>query len=135
MWINGPVGAGKSAIEQTLAELCHDAGILAAAFFFSRNVAGRNEKSLLITTLAYQLTVSIPIIRKHVGGALDTDPHLLSRSLEAQMLELIIKPLAAAATVVSQTLSTLNHNHMLSSLTGWMSAEMPPLSGIFCGFS
>lgn len=62
MWIHGPVGAGKSAIEQTIAEMCHNARILAASFFFSRNIAGRNDKSLLITTLAYQLTVSIPAI-------------------------------------------------------------------------
>ena len=96
MWINGPVGAGKSAIEQTIAEMCHNAGILAASFFFSRNIAGRNDKSLLITTLVYQLTVSIPAIRGYVGSVLNDDPHLLSRSLEAQMLDLIINPLRRA---------------------------------------
>lgn len=98
MWIHGPVGAGKSAIEQTIAEMCHNARILAASFFFSRNIAGRNDKSLLITTLAYQLTVSIPAIREHVGCVLNDDPHLLSRSLETQMLDLIINPLRRAIT-------------------------------------
>jgi hypothetical protein len=96
MWINGPVGAGKSAIEQTIAEICHNAGILAASFFFSRNIAGRNDKSLLITTLAYQLTVSIPATREYIGRVLNDDPHLLSRSLETQILDLIINPLRRA---------------------------------------
>jgi hypothetical protein len=96
MWINGPVGAGKSAIEQTIAEMCHNAGILAASFFFSRNIAGRNDKSLLITTLAYQLTVSIPATREYIGRVLNDDPHLLSRSLETQILDLIINPLRRA---------------------------------------
>ncbi|KIM34988.1 hypothetical protein M413DRAFT_449946 [Hebeloma cylindrosporum] len=96
MWLHGPVGAGKSAIEQTIAEICHHAGILAASFFFSRNVPGRNDKSLLITTLAYQLTVSIPAIREQVGCELNDDPHLLSRSLEAQIVGLIIEPIRSA---------------------------------------
>ena len=103
MWIHGPVGAGKSSIEQTIAEMCHNVGILAASFFFSRNIAGRNDKSLLITTLAYQLTVSIPTIREHVGCILNDDPHLLSRSLEAQMVDLIINPLRRTITFQKAT--------------------------------
>jgi len=33
MWLNGPAGAGKSAILQTIAERCKD-NRLAASFFF-----------------------------------------------------------------------------------------------------
>ena len=41
MWLTGPAGTGKSAIVQTIAETCYEAGLLAASFF-SRIVADRN---------------------------------------------------------------------------------------------
>ncbi|KDR70136.1 hypothetical protein GALMADRAFT_888788 [Galerina marginata CBS 339.88] len=97
IWLYGPAGAGKSAIAQTIAEMCHRDGILAGSFFFSRSVAGRNNEIFLITTLAYQLTITIPEIRDRVGKALEDDPLLLSRSLQAQVEALIIKPLNDAA--------------------------------------
>ncbi|KAF8181613.1 hypothetical protein BJ912DRAFT_608505 [Pholiota molesta] len=93
LWMYGPAGAGKSAIAQTIAEICHEAHLLAAAFFFSRTVAGRNSKTNLITTLIYQLTVSIPEIREHVGKALERNPVLLSMSLRTQLRTLLIEPL------------------------------------------
>ena len=98
LWLHGPAGAGKSAIEQTIAELCYKMNFLAASFFFSRSIGGRNEKTFLITTIVDQLIVSIPEIREHVGNALYNIPSLPSRSLEAQMDALIVKPLEAAAS-------------------------------------
>jgi len=97
LWLYGPAGAGKSAIAQTIAELLEEEGLLAAAFFFSRNAAGRNEKTPLIATLVYQLIISIPEIRAYVLEALDRDPAAFSRSIQAQIQALIIKPLNAAA--------------------------------------
>jgi hypothetical protein len=96
LWLYGPAGAGKSAIEQTIAELCYQEKLLAASFFFSRNIAGRNEMTFLITTIVGQLIESIPEIREHVGIALFNNPSLSSRSLEVQMDALIVKPLEAA---------------------------------------
>ena len=98
LWLYGPAGAGKSAIEQTIAELCYEMNFLAASFFFSRSIGGRNEKTFLITTIVGQLIVSIPQIREHVGNALYNDPSLPTRSLEAQMDALVVKPLEAAAS-------------------------------------
>ena len=34
MWVYGPAGAGKSAISQTIAEMCEEEMILLASFFF-----------------------------------------------------------------------------------------------------
>jgi hypothetical protein len=93
MWLYGPAGAGKSAIAQTIAEMCHKLGILAASFFWSRSVAGRNDETRLIASLAYQLIIAIPEMRTHVETAIENDPILLSRSLEAQMESLVIEPL------------------------------------------
>jgi hypothetical protein len=98
LWLYGPAGAGKSAIEQTIAELCYRMNFLAASFFFSRSIGDRNKKTLLITTIVGQLVVSIPEIREHVGNALYNDASLLTRSLEAQMDALVVKPLEAAAS-------------------------------------
>jgi len=96
LWLSGPAGAGKSAIEQTIADLCYQAKLLAASFFFSRNVAGRNEMTFLITTIVSQLIESIPEIREYVGITLFNNPSLSFRSLEVQMDALVIKPLEAA---------------------------------------
>ena len=98
LWLYGPAGAGKSAIEQTIAEWCSKMNFLAASFFFSRNVADRNKKTFLITTLVQQLIVSIPEIREHVGNALYNDPSLPTRSLEVQMDTLVVKPFEAATS-------------------------------------
>ena len=97
LWLYGPAGAGKSAIAQTIAELLEEAGLLAAAFFFSRNAAGRDDKTPLVATLVYQLVKSIPEIRAHVLEAVELDPALFSCSIQAQIQALIIKPLNAVA--------------------------------------
>lgn len=93
LWLYGPAGAGKSAIAQSIAELCHEAKILAASFFFSRTAVGRNDESRLIATIVYQLCLSIPAIKKYVEVTLEQDPLVLSRSLEAQLHDLVVKPL------------------------------------------
>jgi len=98
LWLYGPAGAGKSAIAQTIAELLEEAGLLAAAFFFSRNAAERNDKTPLVATLVYQLVISIPEIRAHVLEIVERDPALFSRSIQAQIQALIIKPLNAVAS-------------------------------------
>ncbi|KAF8801497.1 hypothetical protein BYT27DRAFT_7262035 [Phlegmacium glaucopus] len=71
MWLYGPAGAGKSAIAQSIAELCHNANILAASFFFSCMAVGRNDKSRLIPTLVYQLCLSMPAILRYVEDTID----------------------------------------------------------------
>ncbi|KAF8802025.1 hypothetical protein BYT27DRAFT_7173583 [Phlegmacium glaucopus] len=93
MWLYSPAGAGKSAIAQSIAELCHDANILAASFFFSRTAVGRSDESRLIHTLVYQLCLSIPPIRKYVKDTIEQDLLILSRSLEAQIRSLMVDPL------------------------------------------
>ncbi|KDR69450.1 hypothetical protein GALMADRAFT_255940 [Galerina marginata CBS 339.88] len=95
-WLNGPAGAGKSAIAQEIAELCQESGRLAASFFWSRNAADRNDERRLIASLAYKLVLAIPQIRTHVQEALENDPSLLTLSLETQMETLIIEPLQKA---------------------------------------
>ena len=93
MWMFGPAGAGKSAIAQSIAEMCFQQGKLAASFFFSRTASGRDNEMRFISTLVYQLVLAIPEIKDAVDKALQDDRLLLSRSLLVQAQSLITKPL------------------------------------------
>lgn len=93
LWLNGEAGAGKSAIAQRIAELCHEAEILLASFFFSRSDSHRNHAKALFATLSYQIACAIPEARLHLEQEISRDPLIFTRSLEAQMVVLIVKPL------------------------------------------
>jgi uridine kinase len=93
MWIYGPAGAGKSAIAQTIAEMCEEEMLLLASFFFSRNDPSRNNVNPLIATIAYQITLNIPQVRDTILGAIEHDPLIFSKSLPVQFKSLIVAPL------------------------------------------
>lgn len=93
LWMYGPAGAGKSAIAKTIAGIWAEAGLLAASFFFSRMASGRNDKTSLISTLAYQLSLSIPGMREIVAEAIARDYTIFFRSLQTQIAKLIVEPL------------------------------------------
>ncbi|KJA20467.1 hypothetical protein HYPSUDRAFT_167002 [Hypholoma sublateritium FD-334 SS-4] len=97
MWIYGPAGAGKSAIMQTLAGILEELGILGGSFFFFRGAAQRDEKTHLIATLAYQLSLSVPNFDHYIAATIDRDPSIFSRTLAVQMKALVTDPMFAAA--------------------------------------
>jgi hypothetical protein len=84
----------KSAIAQTIAENLYAKKLLLASFFFSRSDAKRNhEKSLLIATIAVETALIISDTKAAIEKAVDGDPALFERSLEAQLTTLAIEPL------------------------------------------
>ena len=87
-----PLGRGKSAIAQTIAELCEEHKLLLASFFFRADSLRSNSKRL-IATIAYLVAVVIPGIRGLMEAVIDNDPHLLSCSLITQFMALIVDPL------------------------------------------
>lgn len=93
MWLHGAAGAGKSAIAQTIAELCCETEIVLASFFFSGSNSPRNHAKALFPTLAYQIASAVPEERYQLERVIDRDPLIFTRSLEAQMSTLIIEPL------------------------------------------
>jgi hypothetical protein len=103
MWLYGAAGAGKSAIAQTIAELCFELGLLIATFFFSRLISGRNDHRRLVATIAYQIAISFPDAKPHIEKAIEDDPSLLSRSLEAQVKALIVEPFSRISSNFSST--------------------------------
>jgi len=93
MWLYGAAGAGKTAIAQTIAELCEEHKLLLASFFFFRADSFRNNSKQLVATIAYQVSVVIPGVRELMDSVIEHDPHLLSRSLITQFTALIVDPL------------------------------------------
>ena len=96
LWLYGPAGAGKSAIAQTIAEMCAKLGLLVASFFFFRSSSSRNNEKRLMASIAYQLALSIPETRPFIGSAVHLDPSIFDKSLETQLETLIIGPLEKA---------------------------------------
>ncbi|KAF8159157.1 hypothetical protein B0H34DRAFT_391843 [Crassisporium funariophilum] len=107
MWLFGPAGAGKSALAQTIAEMCFEQGLLLATFFFSRTTPGRNSEKRLIATIAYQIAIAIPLTRQYIESVINSDPSILSRSLQAQFQKLVVEPLEHASSGVADVRSPL----------------------------
>ncbi|KAF8952457.1 hypothetical protein BDZ97DRAFT_1768456 [Flammula alnicola] len=107
MWMYGRAGAGKSVIAQSIADLCSAKQFLAASFFWFQTARGRNDETRVIITLAHQLVQVIPEICPLVEKAIEEDSLLLSRPLEKQLEELIIKPLNKA--VLKEDISFASH--------------------------
>lgn len=93
LWLYGPAGAGKSAIAQTIAEnFPEHMPNIAASFFFTRGKDRRGTVAYFISTIAYQMTVSIPEVRGDIGKAVAHNPAILHLSLEVQIQRLIVEP-------------------------------------------
>ena len=90
IWLNGPAGAGKSAIAQTIAERYKDSHV-AASFFFLRNTPDRGVANRLFTTLAWQLAKSIPKTRPYIESALQKELLLHTKSINVQFDYIIVK--------------------------------------------
>ena len=97
MWMYGPAGAGKSAITQTIAEMCDEEMLLLTSFFFSRNDPSHSTVKPLITTITYQITLNLPDARDVIFRAIECDPLIFSKSLVVQVKSLIIAPLQQLA--------------------------------------
>jgi len=93
LWVYGAAGAGKSAIAQSLADMCVERGLLLASFFFSRTDSNRNTITTVVPTLAYQVTIAIPGTRPFIEKAIERNPMIFQLALETQIAELILQPL------------------------------------------
>jgi nucleoside-triphosphatase THEP1 len=98
LWLFGAAGAGKSAIAKKIAELAAKRGLLIGSFFFSRTSPTRNTEDRLISTLAYQMALSIPDTRSHIEDAINRDPAVFKRNIETQIEALLIQPFRSVST-------------------------------------
>lgn len=93
MWLHGAAGAGKSAIGQSIAELCIVKGIIVTNFFFHRADLTRNSLASVVATLAYQLAVLIPEMQTLVVQVIEANPLIFKQSFSTQFEQLIVRPL------------------------------------------
>ncbi|KAF9522989.1 hypothetical protein CPB83DRAFT_69141 [Crepidotus variabilis] len=95
MWMNAPFGHGKSAVMQTAIETLRASGRgeqVGGGFFFGRDKEGRDKPHYLLPTILYQIAHNIPGMYEHVNNAINTDPTLPSKSIEAQLIPLLVTP-------------------------------------------
>lgn len=90
--MTGAAGAGKSALQQTIAEICGQGDILASSFFFSATDITRNNINAFAPTIAYQLGRRNMGLRSRMKRAVEDEPLIFSQSLQAQMNTLIVGP-------------------------------------------
>ncbi|KAF9442198.1 hypothetical protein P691DRAFT_789942 [Macrolepiota fuliginosa MF-IS2] len=89
IWMHGPAGVGKSAIMQTIAETVSTC----ATLFFSRSSDPPcHDSKMVLTTLAYSLTVENRGYRKYIEDSMFQDPAFLQKSLTEQFHCLFIVP-------------------------------------------
>ena len=91
----GPLGSGKTTLATTLAEKYDKEKRLAGSFFFPGDPGHDPERQSLdriVPTIAYQNSASHPIIKKKVIEVLNSDPAILSKSLETQFHSLLVGP-------------------------------------------
>ena len=110
LWLHGAAGAGKSAIAQTIAEICDELKLILACFFFSRSAPLRCTSKHLFASIAYQMVQAIPAIRGFVESAVERNPLIFQQSLEHQYLTLIVDSLLSLLTTgINQQLLLPSH--------------------------
>ncbi|PPQ76222.1 hypothetical protein CVT24_009452 [Panaeolus cyanescens] len=93
MWLDGPMGSGKSAAARSIAERMSLKDRLLGMFIFRRGEGGRGNATQFVTTLAYQMVSSIPGIRPLVAQQIALDPSIFRQSISHQLDVLVIEPL------------------------------------------
>jgi hypothetical protein len=94
-WLNGPAGFGKSSVSQTIGEYCDSNKLMAAGFFFAREVQHRSTIAHLVPTLAYQLSNFVPATRPFLQQTLGSNPYIVKQSIRHQFQKLMVEPILA----------------------------------------
>ncbi|KAF7979815.1 hypothetical protein HWV62_40884 [Athelia sp. TMB] len=97
LWLKAIAGSGKSAVAHRIAEILQGEGRLAAAFFFSRDVASLSSSKLLITTLARDIASHDAAIAQDISSVLESEPALASAHISRQFEALVAGPLRRRA--------------------------------------
>ena len=102
LWLCGPVGCGKSAIAQSVAEMVERKKYLAASFFFFRGSGSRGKFEKFALTLAAQIAVAIPDTKPYINAALSDGAGLPGASVAVQLERLVYRPIEAVASLAPE---------------------------------
>jgi hypothetical protein len=83
-WLNGLAGTGKTTVARTIAARAHEQGRLAAAFFFSRNIAATRVPSAIVPTIAYQLAYRQRSFRSGICTSIAADEDVRDQAISSQ---------------------------------------------------
>ena len=97
-WLNGAAGAGKSAICQSIAEICIRRGVKVASFFFFRTDPTRSTIDPVIATLAYQLIQLYPETKETIVHSIESHPLIFEQTFATQLEVLIVTPIRRLQT-------------------------------------
>jgi hypothetical protein len=114
--MTGAAGAGKSALQQTIAERCTKGGFLGAAFFFSSTDPTRNTTTTVVGTIAYQLGLKHPRLQRAIVAAVKHDPLIFSKSVQSQMDGLIILPFQILRSIEAIDVDTFPYAILIDGL-------------------
>ncbi|TEB28183.1 hypothetical protein FA13DRAFT_1666428 [Coprinellus micaceus] len=103
LWLCGPVGCGKSAIAQSVAEMVERRRCLAASFFFFRGSGSRGKFERFALTLAAQIAVAIPEAKPYINAALRDGAGLPGASVAVQLECLVYRPIEAVASLAHES--------------------------------
>ncbi|KAJ3570083.1 hypothetical protein NP233_g4636 [Leucocoprinus birnbaumii] len=104
LWLQGPVGAGKTTIARSCAYEADMLDVLGASFFFSHE-NDVIDSTRFFTTIAHQLASRIAQYKIALERKLRADPMILTdQNLEQQFLGLIIRPLLEASRYQGPTI-------------------------------
>ncbi|KAF7976945.1 hypothetical protein HWV62_5373, partial [Athelia sp. TMB] len=93
LWLKAIAGSGKSAVAHRIAEMLQGEGRLAAAFFFSRDIASLSNSQLIVTTIARDIASHDAAIAQDISSVLESEPALASAHISRQFEALVAGPL------------------------------------------
>lgn len=98
LWLNGTAGTGKSTLARTACRSWHEQNALGASFFFSNGDGEASSSRHLVTTLAWQLSNNVPIVRPAIFDSIKSRVDTVESSSLDQWKHLIMEPLAKTKT-------------------------------------
>ncbi|KAJ2927361.1 hypothetical protein H1R20_g9735, partial [Candolleomyces eurysporus] len=114
--MTGAAGAGKSALQQTIAEGCSGSNTLGSAFFFSAGDPTRNNLTHIVPTIACQLGLRNPSLRDAIEKTIEDDPLIFKKTLRIQMDTLIVGPFQRVCASGGLDSSTFPHAILIDGL-------------------
>lgn len=102
LWFHGPAGGGKTCIMREVVACCEKLGLLPASYFFSTRVAGLDNETPFVATIACQLART-STIRAEMSQAILENPDILQRSLDFQAEKLFLTPLSTSQESVDDS--------------------------------
>ncbi|RXW15168.1 hypothetical protein EST38_g10685 [Candolleomyces aberdarensis] len=114
--MTGAAGAGKSALQQTIAEQCSDSNILGSAFFFSTGDPTRNNLSRIVPTIACQLGLHNPALRDAIGKTIEDNSLIFKKTIKIQMDTLVVTPFKSICTSGELDRNTFPHAILIDGL-------------------